>query len=319
MANRIIVAMTYLNTMKSFFVGVLCILWTIPSVCGAETGKVHEFRLENGMKVVVKEDHRAPVAISQVWYRVGSSDEYSGITGVSHALEHMMFKGTKRYPAGHFSAIIAEHGGNENAVTSRDYTGYFQLLEKDRLSIAFELEADRMRNLILPKEEFAKELEVIKEERRQRTDDNPNALAYEQLYATAFNNNPHHHPIIGWMEDLNMLTIEDLRSWYDAWYAPNNATLIVVGDVDPEAVSRLAERYFGDIEPRALRREKPRPVPSLRLPTRVASTSPVTVENRHSTANDARLSRRPLNCRLLCKDIRSRCWVATSQSGSRTR
>ena len=153
------------------------------------------------MKVIVKEDHRAPVVISQVWYRVGSAQEHSGITGVSHVLEHMMFKGTEKYPSGTFSSTVAEIGARDNAFTGRDYTAYYQLMGKDNLETSFVLESDRMLNLVLSPEDFNSELEVVKEERRLRTDDNPNALVYEQLYSSAFINNPYHHPIIGWMDD----------------------------------------------------------------------------------------------------------------------
>lgn len=223
-----------------------------------------EYRLDNGMKVVVKEDHRAPVVISQVWYRVGSADEHSGITGVSHVLEHMMFKGTERHPAGRFSEIIAENGGQENAFTARDYTAYYQLLEASRLPISFELEADRMANLVLPEDEFVKELNVVKEERRLRTEDNPTALAYEQLYATAFDNSPYHNPVIGWMGDLDSLQLADLRRWYRQWYAPDNAILVVVGDVDPQTVYRAAAKHFGGLDAHPLPAVKPRPEPRQR-------------------------------------------------------
>jgi len=206
---------------------------------------VHSYELKNGMKVIVKEDHRSPVAISMVWYGVGSSYEHGGITGISHVLEHMMFKGTKRYPAGEFSAIIADNGGEENAFTSYDYTAYYQYLAADRLEIAFKLESDRMRNLSLPEKEFKKEVEVVKEERRLRTDDNPTSLTFEQFQAAAWVNSPYHNPVIGWMADLDSLKVEDLRAWYRKWYAPNNATLVVVGDVKPEQVLKLAKQYFG--------------------------------------------------------------------------
>jgi zinc protease len=219
---------------------------------------VHEYELKNGMKVLVKPDRRAPVVVVQVWYKVGSADEHAGITGISHVLEHMMFKGTERYPGGEFSRIVAENGGQENAFTGRDYTAYFELLAKNRLRIALELEADRMRNLSLPKDEFLKELEVVKEERRLRTEDSPDALTYEQLNATAFNSSPYHHPIIGWMSDLDNLTLEEVRRWYELWYAPNNATLVVVGDVEPDTVHELAEHYFGGHEPKVLPERRPR-------------------------------------------------------------
>ena len=224
----------------------------------AETPRVHEFQLDNGMKLVVKEDHRAPVVVSQVWYKVGSSYEHDGITGVSHVLEHMMFKGTERHGPGEFSRIIAENGGRENAFTSRDYTAYFQSLENNRLSIAFELEADRMRNLQLDAAEFAKEVRVVLEERRLRTEDSPQALAYEQFNAVAFMNSPYRTPIIGWMADLEGLQVDDLQRWYEQWYAPNNAVLVVAGDVEPGAVLELAQRHYGALPTSKIEPAKPR-------------------------------------------------------------
>ena len=218
----------------------------------------HEKIFDNGMKVVVKEDHRAPVVVSQVWYGVGSAQEHSGITGVSHVLEHMMFKGTEKYPSGTFSSTVAEIGARDNAFTGRDYTAYYQLMEKSKLEVSFELESDRMLNLILSAEEFKSELEVVKEERRLRTDDNPNARVYEQLYATAFINSPYHHPIIGWMNDLDNLNVDDLKVWYQRWYTPNNATLVVVGDVEPVEVFNLAEKYFAGLASRTIKPSKPR-------------------------------------------------------------
>ena len=214
--------------------------------------QVHEYNLENGLKLLVKEDRRAPVAVSQIWYRIGSSYEHDGITGISHVLEHMMFQGTEKYPDGEFSRIIAENGGNENAFTGKDYTAYFQMLEKSRLEVSFRLEADRMRNLVLSEEEFEKEIEVVKEERRLRTDDNPVAYLYETALATAFQTAPYRHPIIGWMADLDALRIGDLKLWYDRWYAPNNATLVVVGDVEHEKVRQLVQEHFGPIKPSVL-------------------------------------------------------------------
>ncbi|MFN2348200.1 MAG: M16 family metallopeptidase [Thioalkalivibrio sp.] len=219
---------------------------------------VHEFELANGMKVLVKPDNRAQVVVSQVWYGVGSAHEYGGITGISHALEHMMFKGTARYPSGEFSRIIAEQGGRENAFTSRDYTAYYQVLAADRLEIALRLEADRMRNITLPEDEFVQEMRVVQEERRLRTEDNPNALLFEQVNASAWLNSPYGIPVVGWMSDIQNYTVADMRAWYDRWYAPNNATLVVVGDVEPEAVHRMARRYFGPIKSRDLPDIKPR-------------------------------------------------------------
>lgn len=220
----------------------------LPLSSQAKESNVHEFMLDNGMKVLVRPDHRAPVAITQVWYKVGSGNEYSGITGVSHVLEHMMFKGTETIPAGRFSEIVSENGGQKNAFTSRDYTAYYEYMGADRLEIAFKLEADRMRNLKLLPEEFKKEVEVVKEERFMRTEDSPESLTYERFNAVAFLNSPYHHPIIGWQEDLDTLKVEDLQTWYDAWYRPNNATLVVVGDVEPKAVLALAKQYFGPLK-----------------------------------------------------------------------
>ena len=209
---------------------------------------VHEYRLANGMKILVKEDHRAPVVVSQVWYKVGSSYEHNGITGVSHTLEHMMFKGTKKIPKGQFSRIIAENGGRENAFTGRDYTAYYQHFEKSRLPVSFKLEADRMRNLLLDKDEFEKEREVVLEERRMRTDDKPRSKVYELFMAMVYTSSSYRYPIIGWPDDIKELSIDDHRGWYNKWYYPNNATLVVVGDVDPDAVFKLAKKYFGTLK-----------------------------------------------------------------------
>jgi zinc protease len=219
---------------------------------------VQAFELDNGMKVLVREDHRAPVVVSMVWYRIGSSYEYEGITGISHVLEHMMFKGTENLEPGEFSKIVAANGGKENAFTSRDYTAYFQQIAADRLELVMELEADRMRNLRLLPEEFQKEREVVKEERRLRTEDKPTAFFYERFNATSFITSPYRNPVIGWMDDLNALTLEDLEQWYARWYAPNNATLIVVGDVEAAEVLRLAKKYFGPLEPSEIAPPKPR-------------------------------------------------------------
>ncbi len=219
---------------------------------------VHEFRLDNGLKLVVKEDHRAPVVVSQVWYKVGSSYEPTGLTGISHVLEHMMFKGTPKHPPNEFSRIIAANGGKENAFTGRDYTAYYQQLEKSRLPVSFELEADRMRHLLLPKEEFAKEVRVVMEERRLRTDDDPESLTYEHFNGVAFISSPYRHPVIGWMDDLENLTVDDARRWYETWYAPNNATVVVVGDVNAGEVLSLAKKYFGPLKASKLIPPKPR-------------------------------------------------------------
>lgn len=227
------------------------------SVAGTATAGTTEYKLDNGMKILVREDHRSPVVVSQIWYKVGSSYEHNGATGLSHVLEHLMFKGTKKYGPNEFSRIIAENGGRENAFTGQDYTAYFQQLEKSRLPIALELEADRMRNLVFDPEETRKEIQVVMEERRMRTEDKPISLTYERFLATAYVNSPYHHPIIGWMQDLEAMQVEDLQAWYDYWYAPNNATLVVVGDVDPEQVLALAKQHFGPIPARKQPQIKP--------------------------------------------------------------
>lgn len=235
---------------------------------------VQEYKLANGMKVIVKEDHRAPVVVSQVWYRAGSMDEFNGTTGVAHVLEHMMFKGTKAVPAGEFSKRIAVAGGRENAFTGRDYTAYFQQLQKTKLELSMKLESDRMRNLVITPKEFAKEIKVVMEERRLRTEDKPQALVYETLMATAYQSHPYHHPIVGWMSDLENMTADDARDWYRRWYAPNNAALVVVGDVKPQEVLKLAERYFGKIRSVALPQRKPQTEPDQRGIKRVTVKAP---------------------------------------------
>lgn len=213
----------------------------------AESPPVHEMVLKNGLKVLVKEDHRAPVSVFQVWYKVGSSYEHEGITGVSHILEHMMFQGTENLEAGEFSKIIAENGGRENAFTGRDYTAYFQQMEKSRLEVSFRLEAERMHKLRLNQDEYDKERQVVMEERRLRTEDKPRSQTYEYFMASAHLTSPYRNPIIGWMQDLEAMKLQDLADWYQRWYAPNNATIVVAGDVDPKQVFALAEQYFGNI------------------------------------------------------------------------
>lgn len=220
-----------------------------------------ERTLSNGMRVIVKSDHRAPVVVSMVWYRVGSVDEVNGATGVAHVLEHMMFKGTKEVPAGEFSRIIAAAGGRENAFTGRDYTGYFQTLHKSQLELSIKLEADRMANLVLAREDFGREVRVVMEERRWRTEDRAHALVYERLMATALMAHPYRHPVIGWMSDLETMRLEDARRFYDTWYAPNNAVLVVVGDVASEDVFGLAERHFGVLTSKSLPARKPQEEP----------------------------------------------------------
>jgi len=240
----------------------LGILWcTAFIVHTAPFFNTHEFTLANGLKLVVREDHRVPLVVSQIWYKVGASYEHNGSTGISHMLEHMMFRGTPKHPPGQLSRIVAEHGGQQNAFTGYDYTAFYQQLESSQLELCFELEADRMRNLNLSLEDFNKEHPVVMEERRLRIEDNPVALAREIFFGSSYLNNPHQHPIIGWMGDIRNLTIDDVRSWYNTWYAPNNAVLVVVGDVDPEAVLNLAKKYFEPIRPTLIPKLKPRTEP----------------------------------------------------------
>lgn len=220
-------------------------------------GDTQEFTLQNGLKLVVKEDHRTPVVFSSVWYRVGSSYEPLGITGISHALEHMMFRGTPSFGPGELSRIIADNGGEENASTSDDFTNYYEELPADKLEISFKLEADRMQHLSLDAQAFSKEIQVVMEERRLRTDDDPESKLFERFCATAYIASPYHHSTIGWMNDLANMQVTDLRQWYQTWYAPNNATVLVVGDVKPHEVHALAQQYFGPLPSRSLPPVKP--------------------------------------------------------------
>lgn len=226
---------------------------------GPAVARTQEFELDNGLRLVVQEDHRAPVAVVQIWYKVGASYEQDGTTGVSHALEHMMFKRTRNLASGEFSRIIAARGGRENAFTSLDYTAYFQQWSRDDVAKSFELEAERMQHLLLDETEFETERRVILEERRLRTEDDPQAQAAEIAQSVAWQTSPYRQPVIGWAADIEAMRLEDLRAWYQRWYTPSNATLVVVGDVEPEVVRELAERHFGAIPAREVDPPKPRP------------------------------------------------------------
>lgn len=225
----------------------LCWLAVVPAMAN-EANLTHEFVLDNGLHVIVREDHRSPALLVQVWYRVGAADEQTGKTGLAHLLEHMMFKGTEKVPEGEFSRLISRFGGNENAYTTSDRTVYYQQYgNADRLDLALELEADRMQNLRIDDDSFMREREVVMEERRLRTDDRPESVALERFEATAYTRSPYRNPIIGWMDDIRRLSVEDARDWYHRWYTPSNATLIITGDVDAAAVHERAKHWFGAI------------------------------------------------------------------------
>ncbi|MBO1925044.1 pitrilysin family protein [Thiomicrorhabdus sp. 6S3-12] len=235
----------------------LVLLVAFGIVSGSALASISEYQLKNGMRVVVKEDHRAPVVVHQVWYKVGSNYEPNGVTGISHMLEHMMFKGTKTLRPGEFSKRVAQLGGEENAFTSTDYTAYYQAVGKQHLEEVMRLEADRMRHIVITDDEFKKERDVVTEERRWRVEDKPAGKLYEQFKAAAFVSSPARQPTIGWMQDIRHYTAEDARQWYRQWYAPNNATLVVVGDVDPQSVYQLAKKYYGAYEPEEIVAPKP--------------------------------------------------------------
>jgi len=218
----------------------------------AAVANPYETTLKNGLRVIVKEDHRAPTAVQMVWYRIGSTDEVDGASGVAHVLEHMMFKGTPSVGPGEFNKRVAAAGGRDNAFTSRDYTAYFQQVPKEKLDEMMQLEADRMRHLNVDAKEFAQEIKVVMEERRMRTDDSPQAKLFEQMNAVAFQAHPYRRPIIGWMNDLETMTAADAKVWYETWYVPNNAYVVITGDVDHKEVFAQAEKYYGPLEGRAL-------------------------------------------------------------------
>ncbi|MBM4226530.1 MAG: insulinase family protein [Gammaproteobacteria bacterium] len=248
----------------------------------AATPNTSEYTLSNGLRLIVQEDHRAPVAVVQVWYRVGGSDEHDGITGISHALEHLMFKRTRNLATGEFSRRVAQRGGTENAFTSADYTAYYQQWAASNVAESFRLEAERMQHLMLDPEEVANELKVIREERRLRTEDDPGAAAFERILAATWQTSPYRQPVIGWAADIEQMQLEEIRDWYARYYIPNNAVVVVVGDVQPEALRTLAEDTFGKIPARPLPAAKVRPEvpqqglkrleildPRLRVPTLV--------------------------------------------------
>jgi len=223
---------------------------------------VTTFTLDNGMEVVVIEDHRAQAVVHMVWYKAGSADEPLGSSGVAHFLEHLMFKATDTMASGQLSAVVAANGGDDNAFTSYDYTAYFQRVAADRLDLMMQMEADRMNNLALTEDDITTERQVILEERAQRTENNPNAIAREQIRAALFMNHRYGLPIIGWEHEMRQLDMADVHAWYDTYYSPNDAILIVAGDVRPDEVLAMAQAHYGPIPseptlPARLRPEEP--------------------------------------------------------------
>jgi zinc protease len=244
--------------------------------CAADT--VTGFKLDNGLEVVVIEDHRAAVVTQMIWYRVGAADEPPGHSGIAHFLEHLMFQGTEKVAAGAFSATVERNGGDDNAFTSWDHTAYFQRVAADRLNLMMEMESDRMRNLRLTEDDVTTEREVILQERSQVTDSSPGALLNEQMRAAMFLNHPYGIPIIGWRHEMEALSRQDAYDMYAKFYAPNNATLVVAGDVEPGAVRAMAEKHYGPI------------VPSEGIGARVRPKEPPTLAERRVILKDARVS-----------------------------
>ena len=230
---------------------VCALLWGLTaSISHAEVlaaNNTFETTLNNGLKVIIREDHRSPMVMTQIWYKVGSSDESGNTLGISHVLEHMMFKGTAKVPNDEFTRLSRIYGGSVNAATFTNYTNYYQLYPKTYFPLALELEADRMSNLLLRQQDFEPEIKVVMEERRQRTDDNPRALAFERFKWIAYPTSHYRQPIIGHMKNLQSIQLQDVQAWYKKWYRPNNAILVIVGDVDHQAALLQVQKYFGDI------------------------------------------------------------------------
>ena len=236
-----------MKTAKNLFFSILLVLLYCNTSFASFVDNLKVDYLDNGLKVVTIEDHKDPVITFQVWYRVGGRNEITGKTGLAHLTEHMMFKGSKKFKKGEVSKVVARHGGNENAFTSSDYTAYFQNFAKEKLHISLEVESDRMHNLLINPEEFLLERDVVMEERRQRTDDDPTSSVVEEMFAAAFKVHPYRNPVIGWMNDLENLTHKDLVGWYKTYYAPNNATVIVAGDITREEVLPQIKKFFSKI------------------------------------------------------------------------
>ncbi len=232
--------------LRRALLGVLAVAWAGPA---AALPMPETFKLKNGMEVVVITDRRAPVVTQQIWIKAGSADEARGQSGIAHFLEHLMFKGTKKIPPGEFSKIIARNGGEDNASTTYDYTNYYERIARDRLELAMQMDADRLANLRLDEPNVLSERDVIIEERRQRTDNNPGARLYERMRAMLYPNHPYGTPIIGWLHEMQGLSRQNAIDWYKTWYAPNNAILVVAGDIDASELKPLAEKYYGKLKP----------------------------------------------------------------------
>ena len=267
-----------MTRLRAALAGISLIFFIMPMSATAASTGVTTFELENGMQVVVVEDHRAPVVQHMVWYRAGSADETSGTSGVAHFLEHLLFKATDTLAEGELSATVAANGGRDNAFTSFDYTAYFQRVAADRLEIMMRMEADRMRNIRLTETNIETERKVIIEERNQRTENNPRALLSEQMRAVQYHNHRYGVPIIGWMHEMETLDMEDVLGFYETYYHPNNAILVVSGDVEPDEVRRLAARYYGVIPE------------NTDLPKRQRSAEPPQTAERRVLLRDARVA-----------------------------
>lgn len=260
------------------------VLFFTVEIARAEVFKPQEFELANGLKIVVIENRRAPIVTQLLMYKVGAMDEPSGKTGTAHFLEHLMFKGTKSLAPGEFSKIVARNGGQENAFTSRDYSGYHQSFTPDRLEIMMNIESDRMNNLVLTENDITPERQVVLEERNTRVESNPSALLNEEVNAAFYLNHPYRRPVIGWRHEINSITRHDLLTFYNKWYAPNNAILVIAGDIKATDVIKLAKKYYGGI-------------PAKKLPQRIAWVEPLhqsnrRIELRHKQVRQPRWSRR---------------------------
>ena len=245
------------------------LLAATPALAEMPPGVSH-FTLDNGLEAVVIEDHRAPVVVQMVWYRIGAADEQPGKSGIAHYLEHLMFKGTEKLAPGELSKTVTANGGMDNAFTNYDFTTYFQRIASDRLPLVMEMESDRMQNLRIGEDDWQAERQVVLEERSQRTDSDPDAQFSEERDAVQFYNHPYRRPVIGWRQEVEALTREDAIAWYDKHYAPNDAVLVIAGDVTPERARELAEQYYGPIPAKPDSTRKPRPQePTQRSPRRI--------------------------------------------------